>query len=492
MIDRLDHLVLTVADPRRTVDFYVRGLGMREETFGGGRRALVFGHQKFNLTRRPALPSRPRAACPAPGTADFCLIAARPLAEVEAHLRREGFTVELGPVPRTGAAGPIRSLYLRDPDGNLVEVSEDGVTPGGVQGRVRRAARGPAHPGTRALRRRPARTFRCRAGHPLPGRSSLMTAAAAARSVEIVEVAPRDGFQPIGPWIPTEAKVAFVRRIAEAGVRRVETGAFVSATAVPQMRDAGQVLAAAAAVPGLRPQVLVPSARRANDALAAGARHLVFGAFDLRGPQPEQRPPLRAGVGGGLRRAAARPPVRGGAAAEHRNGLRLPLRGRVRRRRSSACWSGWWRCAPTWRCACATPPAARTRTTSPGSLMPAAWCSRRWELGPSTPTTPTGSASPTCSPLGARVCGCSTRPPVVSAAALRARCDRQRGHRGRRVDVPPHRRRHRNRPRRAARGGARRRGASGRQPGRWRPRCPRRAARRGSCAIGGDRAASAA
>jgi catechol 2,3-dioxygenase-like lactoylglutathione lyase family enzyme len=124
VIDRLDHLVLTIADPRRTVDFYVRGLGMREETFGGGRRALVFGHQKFNLHEAAGAPILPRAACPAPGTADFCLIAARPLAEVEAHLRREGFTVELGPVPRTGAAGPIRSLYLRDPDGNLVEVSE--------------------------------------------------------------------------------------------------------------------------------------------------------------------------------------------------------------------------------------------------------------------------------------------------------------------------------------------------------------------------------
>jgi hydroxymethylglutaryl-CoA lyase len=103
-----------------------------------------------------------------------------------------------------------------------------------------------------------------------------MTTATDARSVEIVEVAPRDGFQPIGPWIPTETKIAFVRRIADAGVRRVETGAFVSATAVPQMRDAAEVLAATAAVPGLRPQVLVPSARRAHDALAAGARHLVF------------------------------------------------------------------------------------------------------------------------------------------------------------------------------------------------------------------------
>jgi catechol 2,3-dioxygenase-like lactoylglutathione lyase family enzyme len=124
MIDRLDHLVLTVADTARTVDFYVRGLGMREETFGAGRRALVFGRQKINLHGAADAPILPRAAKPTPGSADLCLIAARPLAEVEAHLRREDFAVELGPVPRTGAVGPIRSLYLRDPDGNLVEVSE--------------------------------------------------------------------------------------------------------------------------------------------------------------------------------------------------------------------------------------------------------------------------------------------------------------------------------------------------------------------------------
>jgi catechol 2,3-dioxygenase-like lactoylglutathione lyase family enzyme len=124
MIDRLDHLVLTVADAARTTDFYVRGLGMRAESFGAGRRALVFGRQKFNLHEAAGAPILPRGAHPAPGSADFCLIAARPLPEVEAHLKREGFEIELGPVPRTGAAGPIRSLYLRDPDGNLVEVSD--------------------------------------------------------------------------------------------------------------------------------------------------------------------------------------------------------------------------------------------------------------------------------------------------------------------------------------------------------------------------------
>ena len=124
MIDRLDHLVLTVTDIGRTLGFYVRGLGMVEEGFGAGRRALRFGRQKINLHPVNEEAILPRAARPGPGTADICLIAARPLAEVEKHLREEGFAIEEGPVSRTGATGPIRSIYLRDPDGNLVEVSE--------------------------------------------------------------------------------------------------------------------------------------------------------------------------------------------------------------------------------------------------------------------------------------------------------------------------------------------------------------------------------
>lgn len=123
-MDRLDHMVLTVADLARTIDFYVRGLGMRDEVFGAGRHALVFGRQKINLHEAAGEPILPRATHPMRGSADICLISAIPLAQVEAHLRREGFAIEQGPVPRTGAIGPITSLYLRDPDGNLVEVSE--------------------------------------------------------------------------------------------------------------------------------------------------------------------------------------------------------------------------------------------------------------------------------------------------------------------------------------------------------------------------------
>lgn len=124
MMDRLDHLVLTVTDIERTVDFYVRGLGMVEAVFGPGRRALRFGRQKINLHAVDGEPILPRAARPRPGTADLCFITVRPLAEVESHLRKQGFAIEAGPVPRIGATGPIRSIYLRDPDGNLVEVAE--------------------------------------------------------------------------------------------------------------------------------------------------------------------------------------------------------------------------------------------------------------------------------------------------------------------------------------------------------------------------------
>lgn len=124
MIDRLDHIVLTVTDIGRTVDFYVRGLGMVEIVFGAGRRALLFGRQKINLHPAEGEAVLPRAARPGPGTADICFIASQPLAEVEAHLRQEGFPIEDGPVLRTGATGPIRSIYLRDPDENLVELAE--------------------------------------------------------------------------------------------------------------------------------------------------------------------------------------------------------------------------------------------------------------------------------------------------------------------------------------------------------------------------------
>ncbi len=121
-LERLDHIVLTVADVERTLDFYTRVLGMRAVAFGDGRRALHFGAQKINL-HQAGREFEPKAARPGPGSADFCLISATPIDEVAAHLERCGVPIEEGPVPRTGAQGSITSVYFRDPDGNLLEVS---------------------------------------------------------------------------------------------------------------------------------------------------------------------------------------------------------------------------------------------------------------------------------------------------------------------------------------------------------------------------------
>jgi len=121
-IDRFDHLVLTVADIDATVTFYEQVLGMRPVTFGDGRRALTFGTSKINL-HQAGHEFEPKAARPTPGSADVCLIAAAPLDQVCADLAAHGVTIEEGPVARTGATGPIRSVYLRDPDGNLIEIS---------------------------------------------------------------------------------------------------------------------------------------------------------------------------------------------------------------------------------------------------------------------------------------------------------------------------------------------------------------------------------
>jgi catechol 2,3-dioxygenase-like lactoylglutathione lyase family enzyme len=121
-IRSLDHLVLTVTDIEATVAFYEH-LGMRREVFAGERVALRFGAQKINLHRAGA-EFEPHARRPGPGTADLCFLVEEPVDAVAADLERAGVPVELGPVDRTGATGPLRSLYVRDPDGNLVELSE--------------------------------------------------------------------------------------------------------------------------------------------------------------------------------------------------------------------------------------------------------------------------------------------------------------------------------------------------------------------------------
>ncbi len=121
-IVRADHLVLTVTNLDATLAWYQRVLGMHPVTFADGRHALTFGTQKINL-HQAGHELRPHAAHPAPGTADVCLISAVPLTEVRHHLGACGVPIELGPVTRTGATGPITSLYVRDPDANLVEIA---------------------------------------------------------------------------------------------------------------------------------------------------------------------------------------------------------------------------------------------------------------------------------------------------------------------------------------------------------------------------------
>lgn len=123
MIGHLDHLVLTTADEAACVHFYVTVLGMELQTFGEGRKAFVFGRQKINLHLK-GKEFEPKAEHPTPGALDLCFIASQPLQQVQAQLAAHGIAIECGPVPRTGARGPIRSIYVRDPDRNLIEISE--------------------------------------------------------------------------------------------------------------------------------------------------------------------------------------------------------------------------------------------------------------------------------------------------------------------------------------------------------------------------------
>ena len=121
-IDRIDHVVLTCFDVERTLDFYSQVLGMQPVTFAGGRRGLAFGRQKFNL-HQAGREFEPKALKPAPGAIDLCLVTETPLEQVATHLQEKGVAIIDGPVEKTGATGPILSVYFRDPDGNLIEVS---------------------------------------------------------------------------------------------------------------------------------------------------------------------------------------------------------------------------------------------------------------------------------------------------------------------------------------------------------------------------------
>ncbi|XP_069505040.1 glyoxalase domain-containing protein 5 [Ambystoma mexicanum] len=121
-IHQLDHLVLTVKSLESTINFYSRVLGMEVITFKGNRKALCFGNQKFNL-HESGKEFEPKAQRPTPGSIDLCLITKTPLSRVLEHLEACGVPVEEGPVARTGAVGEITSIYFRDPDHNLIEIS---------------------------------------------------------------------------------------------------------------------------------------------------------------------------------------------------------------------------------------------------------------------------------------------------------------------------------------------------------------------------------
>ncbi|MEW9701710.1 VOC family protein [Paenibacillus sp. SI8] len=123
-ISRLDHLVLTVKQIDSTCDFYSQVLGMEVVTFGEGRKALRFGQQKINL-HEAGKEFEPKAKMPMSGSADLCFITDTELSDVMHHLGHCGVTIEEGPVKRTGAVAPITSVYIRDPDGNLIEISNE-------------------------------------------------------------------------------------------------------------------------------------------------------------------------------------------------------------------------------------------------------------------------------------------------------------------------------------------------------------------------------
>jgi catechol 2,3-dioxygenase-like lactoylglutathione lyase family enzyme len=121
-IGRLDHIVLTVKSIKATTEFYSKVLGMKEVRFGEGRVALAFGQQKINL-HQLGKEFEPKAHAPTSGSADICFITETPLKEAQAHIEGQDVRIEVGPVERTGAVGKLSSIYFRDPDLNLIEVS---------------------------------------------------------------------------------------------------------------------------------------------------------------------------------------------------------------------------------------------------------------------------------------------------------------------------------------------------------------------------------
>ncbi|EPV4125324.1 VOC family protein [Salmonella enterica subsp. enterica serovar Infantis] len=123
IIDRIDHLVLTVSDISTTIRFYEEVLGFSAVTFKQNRKTLIFGAQKINLHQQE-MEFEPKASRPTPGSADLCFITSTPINDVVSEILQAGISIIEGPVERTGATGEIMSIYIRDPDGNLIEISQ--------------------------------------------------------------------------------------------------------------------------------------------------------------------------------------------------------------------------------------------------------------------------------------------------------------------------------------------------------------------------------
>ncbi|EAB4133590.1 VOC family protein [Salmonella enterica] len=123
IIDRIDHLVLTVSDISTTIRFYEEVLGFYAVTFKQNRKALIFGAQKINLHQQE-MEFEPKASRPTPGSADLCFITSTPINDVVSEILQAGISIVEGPVERTGATGEIMSIYIRDPDENLIEISQ--------------------------------------------------------------------------------------------------------------------------------------------------------------------------------------------------------------------------------------------------------------------------------------------------------------------------------------------------------------------------------
>ncbi|ECE4441031.1 VOC family protein [Salmonella enterica] len=123
IIDRIDHLVLTLSDISTTIRFYEEVLGFSAVTFKQNRKALIFGAQKINLHQQE-MEFEPKASRPTPGSADLCFITSTPINDVVSEILQAGISIVEGPVERTGATGEIMSIYIRDPDRNLIEISQ--------------------------------------------------------------------------------------------------------------------------------------------------------------------------------------------------------------------------------------------------------------------------------------------------------------------------------------------------------------------------------